>query len=64
MFEEGKNDSFDHLGNKVERTPEDLVDNECSDNNKDKLGLQLGQAQGKFNSDCDHPNFPIVPNRY
>ena len=27
-----------------------------------KLGLQLGQAQGKLNLDCDYPNFLIVPN--
>ena len=35
MFKEGKNDYFDHLETKVERTPKDLEDNECSDNNKD-----------------------------
>ena len=34
MFKDGKNDYFDHLENKVDGTPEDLVDNECSDDER------------------------------
>ena len=34
-IKDGSDDSFNYLKEKVEGTPDDLVDNECIDNNKD-----------------------------